>query len=67
MAVERVWFPHAPDGSIDASDRARQGIGYGGIAIAPPTRPQPLFGIITVDDDYRGIISVDDDYRGIIN
>jgi hypothetical protein len=34
MAVERVWFPHVPDGTISASDRARQAIGYGGIAIA---------------------------------
>lgn len=35
--VERVWFPHTPDGTIDAADRARQGIGYGGIAITAPS------------------------------
>jgi len=34
MAVERVWFPHAPDGSVDADDRSREGIGYGGITIS---------------------------------
>lgn len=31
MAVQRVWFPHIPDGTIDGRDRLRQGIGYGGI------------------------------------
>ena len=31
--VERVWFTHTPDGTVDDSDRARLGIGYGGITI----------------------------------
>lgn len=35
MAVERVWFHHVPDGVIGAADRARQGIGYGGINLIP--------------------------------
>lgn len=36
MAVERVWFPNAPSGSIDAAQRAQIGIGYGGISMASP-------------------------------
>lgn len=28
MAVKRIWFPHAPDGSIDAGDRAQLAVGY---------------------------------------
>jgi hypothetical protein len=32
--VERVWFPHTPDGTISESDRVRLGIGYGGITIS---------------------------------
>jgi hypothetical protein len=34
LAVQRYWFAHAPDGIIGAADRARQGIGYGGISLA---------------------------------
>lgn len=45
MAVERIWFPHVPDGTINAADRARQGIGYGGIThYIPPVLPNTLSG-----------------------
>lgn len=37
MAVQRVWFAHAPDGITGRADRARIGIGYGGIALAAPS------------------------------
>ncbi len=39
MAVNRIWFPNAPDSSIDAADRAQIGIGYGGIVIGDVVIP----------------------------
>lgn len=55
MAVERVWFAHAPDGLIDAADRARIGIGYGGIALAAPSVTAANY-IIPVALELFGII-----------
>jgi len=37
MAVNRLWFPNAPSGDVDAAQRAQIGIGYSGIALSADT------------------------------
>lgn len=57
MAVQRLWFPHAPYGDISAADRARQGIGYGGITI----RGAWVMGIYLSSDTWLAQQEVSDD------
>lgn len=58
MAVERVWFPHVPDGTVSANDRARQGIGYGGIVIGVPVlAPELVLKLNSFFAKTRGYIS----------
>jgi len=44
MAVNRIDFPNAPSGSVDAAQRTQLGIGYSGIAI---TGPSAIVGAVT--------------------
>lgn len=56
MAVERIWFPPAPDGTIDAADRARLGVGYGGVEASAGGGGGP----VTLEHVYNLLQAVDD-------
>lgn len=42
MSVNRIWFPIAPSGTIDASQRQSIGVGYSGILTPPVIIPATL-------------------------